>query len=124
MFQSVKKEINNQSCATTPSFWNSSARTPLSDISVNKTPHSKLVKAKSLREVVLSQSTTKTHPPVIPETPTDSLASTPPVKRLMSTLQDSLNWTKSSNEKLFFLISQPKHMLWVLKRTVSLRRFF
>ena len=25
-------------------------------------------------------------------------------------------------EKLFFLISQPKHMLWVLKRTVSLRR--
>ena len=23
-----------------------------------------------------------------------------------------------------FLISQPKHMLWVLKRTVSLRRFF
>ena len=98
MFQSVKKEVNNQSCATTPSFWNSSARTPLSDISVNKTPHSKLVKAKSLREVVLSQSTTKTHPPVIPETPTDSLASTPPVKRLMSTLQDSLNWTKSSTE--------------------------
>ena len=24
----------------------------------------------------------------------------------------------------FFLISQPKHMLWVLKRTVSMRRFF
>ena len=23
-----------------------------------------------------------------------------------------------------FLISQPKHMLWVLKRTVSMRRFF
>ena len=23
-----------------------------------------------------------------------------------------------------FLISQPKHILWVLKRTVSLRRFF
>ena len=26
--------------------------------------------------------------------------------------------------KLFFLIFQPKHMLWVLKRTVSMRRFF
>ena len=25
---------------------------------------------------------------------------------------------------LFFLISQPKHMLWVLKRTVSMRGFF
>ena len=24
----------------------------------------------------------------------------------------------------FFLISQPKHMLWVLKRTVSMRRSF
>ena len=24
----------------------------------------------------------------------------------------------------YFLISQPKHMLWVLKRTVSMRRFF
>ena len=26
--------------------------------------------------------------------------------------------------KIIFLISQPKHMQWVLKRTVSLRRFF
>ena len=26
--------------------------------------------------------------------------------------------------KIIFLISQPKHMLWVLKRTVSMRRFF
>ena len=26
--------------------------------------------------------------------------------------------------KRYFLISQPKHMLWVLKRTVSMRRFF
>ena len=26
--------------------------------------------------------------------------------------------------KFSFLISQPKHMLWVLKRTVSMRRFF
>ena len=26
--------------------------------------------------------------------------------------------------KFNFLISQPKHMLWVLKRTVSMRRFF
>ena len=28
------------------------------------------------------------------------------------------------NQKLNSLISRPKHMLWVLKRTVSLRRFF
>ena len=26
--------------------------------------------------------------------------------------------------KIIFLIYQPKHMLWVLKRTVSVRRFF
>ena len=26
--------------------------------------------------------------------------------------------------KIIFFISHPKHMLWVLKRTVSLRRFF
>ena len=26
--------------------------------------------------------------------------------------------------KIIFLISQPKHKLWVLKRTVSMRRFF
>ena len=26
--------------------------------------------------------------------------------------------------KTIFFISHPKHMLWVLKRTVSLRRFF
>ena len=26
--------------------------------------------------------------------------------------------------EIIFLISQPKHMLWVLKRTVSMRRFF
>ena len=29
-----------------------------------------------------------------------------------------------SNWKLLFLIFHPKHMLWVLKRTVSMRRFF
>ena len=118
MFQSVKKEVNNQSCATTPSFWNSSARTPSSDISVNKTPHSKLVKAKSLREVVLSQSTTKTHPPVIPETPTDSLASTPPVKRLMSTLQDSLNWTKLS-KNYFSYFSTETYVVSTQKNLLS-----
>ena len=28
------------------------------------------------------------------------------------------------NRKWFFLISQPKHMLWVLKGTISMRRFF
>ena len=31
---------------------------------------------------------------------------------------------KSVLQKNNFLISQPKHMLWVLKRTVSMRRFF
>ena len=31
---------------------------------------------------------------------------------------------KSAYKKNNFLISQPKHMLWVLKRTVSMRRFF
>ena len=28
------------------------------------------------------------------------------------------------NQKNIFFISGPKHMLWVLKRTVSMRRFF
>ena len=31
---------------------------------------------------------------------------------------------KSVLQKNIFLISQPKHMLWVLKRTVSMRRLF
>ena len=31
---------------------------------------------------------------------------------------------KSAYQKNNFLISQPKHMLWVLKRTISMRRFF
>ena len=31
---------------------------------------------------------------------------------------------KSVKQKIIFLISQPKHMLWVLKRTISMRRFF
>ena len=31
---------------------------------------------------------------------------------------------KSVYQKIKFLISKPKHMLWVLKRIVSLRRFF
>ena len=31
---------------------------------------------------------------------------------------------KSAYRKTDFLISQPKHMLWVLKRTVSIRRVF
>ena len=31
---------------------------------------------------------------------------------------------KSVYWKIIFLISQPKHMLWVLKRTISIRRFF
>ena len=31
---------------------------------------------------------------------------------------------KSAYLNIIFLISPPKHMLWVLKRTVSMRRFF
>ena len=31
---------------------------------------------------------------------------------------------KSVYQKCIFLISQPKHMLWVLRRTVSMRRSF
>ena len=31
---------------------------------------------------------------------------------------------KSAYQKITFLISQPKHVLWVLKRTFSMRRFF
>ena len=31
---------------------------------------------------------------------------------------------KNVYPKYIFLISQPKHMLWVLKRTVSMRRLF
>ena len=31
---------------------------------------------------------------------------------------------KSAYQKINFLISQPKHILWVLKRTLSMRRFF
>ena len=31
---------------------------------------------------------------------------------------------KSAYWKTIFFISHPKHMLWVLKRTVSMRRFF
>ena len=33
--------------------------------------------------------------------------------------QDKSGWLK-----IIFLISQPKHMLWVLKRTISMRQFF
>ena len=31
---------------------------------------------------------------------------------------------KSAYQKINFLISQPKYMLWVLKKTVSMRGFF
>ena len=31
---------------------------------------------------------------------------------------------KSAYQKIIFLISQSKHMLWVFKRTLSMRRFF
>ena len=35
-----------------------------------------------------------------------------------------LSSDKNAYQKIIFLISQPKHMLWVLKRTVSMRQFF
>ena len=31
---------------------------------------------------------------------------------------------KSAEQKIIFLISQPKHMLLVLKRTISMQQFF
>ena len=34
------------------------------------------------------------------------------------------NFSESAYQKINFLISQSKHMLWVLKRTISMRRFF
>ena len=37
---------------------------------------------------------------------------------------DTMPLVKSVYRKNNFLISQPKHMLWVLKRTVSMRLFF
>ena len=33
-------------------------------------------------------------------------------------------FSKECVAEKYFLISQPKHMLWVLKRTVSMRQFF
>ena len=33
-------------------------------------------------------------------------------------------FVKRVYQKIIFLISQPKHTLWVLKRTISTRRFF
>ena len=43
----------------------------------------------------------------------------PPLK-----LRNSRPLVKSGYQKINFLISQPKHMLWVLKRTVSMQQFF
>ena len=39
-------------------------------------------------------------------------------------LYNARTLVKSAYQKNIFLIPQPKHMLWVLKRTVSMRRFF
>ena len=44
---------------------------------------------------------------------------------LCSNMKDLLQASdKSAYLKIIFLISHSKHMLWVLKRTVSMRRFF
>ena len=39
-------------------------------------------------------------------------------------VQKHTTLVKSVKQKNKFLISQPKHMLWVLKRNVSMRLFF
>ena len=44
--------------------------------------------------------------------------------KLTFRLMDNGTLVKSAYQKCYFLISQPKYMLWVLKRTVSMRRFF
>ena len=41
-----------------------------------------------------------------------------------STTDTSKTLDKSAYQKINFLVSHPKHMLWVLKRTVSMRQFF
>ena len=48
------------------------------------------------------------------------------VDRLEKKIEQYQNRTlvKSAYRKFNLLISQPKNMLWVLKRTVSMRRFF
>ena len=48
----------------------------------------------------------------------------PPTNKVCWGYNNSRTLVKSGNKKFNFLISQPKHMLWVLKRTVSMRRFF
>ena len=51
------------------------------------------------------------------------------LKHVLGTEKNHLEETvrppdKSANWKIIFFISHPKHMLWVLKRIVSMRRFF
>ena len=47
-----------------------------------------------------------------------------PVGRELRTQTVSRPLVKSAYQKINFLISQPKRMLWVLKSTISMRRFF
>ena len=51
-------------------------------------------------------------------------ATKPEMASLCFHVQSHRPLVKSAHQKNNFLISQPKHMLWVLKRTVSIRRFF
>ena len=46
------------------------------------------------------------------------------VKNQFEQLQTEKEDTSKKLHKFKFLISQSKHMLWVLKRTVSMRRLF
>ena len=82
----------------------------------------------------------ETFAPTIPPTPKWGIFGVDPFDNIVSMLTLNI-WTesransvnpdqvyrplvKSAYQKNNFLISQPKHMLWVLKRTVSMRRFF
>ena len=56
--------------------------------------------------------------------PQGSSVVTPGATTLASAVGKYRPLVKSVYQKNNFLISQPKHILWVLKRTVSMRRFF
>ena len=62
------------------------------------------------------------HEPVTPQSQ-DKYSTTEPLRSLKKGAASRPS-VKSAYQKSNFLISQPKHMLWVLKRTISMRQFF
>ena len=64
--------------------------------------------------------------------PVINLYTNPPCYHTLANMRESIDHlcinpsplVKSVYQKIIFLISQQKHMLWVLKRTLSMRRFF